>query len=195
MRRTIRPILALMLLSTVFHSGTAAANSATSAAGNAQAASDGNRAADLSAMENFQLSDDFIKKYQGYEDEAAKNPCELSPMLAMRGAGAENRSLTETIRVFDARPGVHAALERNGLTARDLLLGMGVLVGAAAQEMVQQHPELAKNGTISINGKISPANMAVYQRNKDALLRHQRELGRAQLQANGGKLPACMSGQ
>jgi len=194
------PIVMCALLAAACHSGASTANESATAGNDAQpAAAAGNdpspSAGDVASLTSFQLTDDFIARYEAYEEEAARKPCELSPMMAMMGDEAGDRTLDQTIAAFDAQPGVHAALQRHGLTARDMILGMGTLLGAAAQDLAKQRPDMVKKGEITINGTISPANMAVYHRHKDELHRHQMQLAREQLKANGGKLPPCLSGK
>jgi hypothetical protein len=148
--------------------------------------------ADMAEMQNFRLTDDFLQRYQAYEDEAAEKPCELSPIVLLGNDDDQDRSLGETAAAFDARPGVHAALQRHGLTARELILGMGTLMGAAIHEIAAKHPDMVEKGEIKMNGSISPANMAFYEAHKDALQRHNRQRAQEQLKKNGGKLPACL---
>lgn len=202
MRWTILPVAALTFLAAACHSGGATSSNKSASSGNdSQVAASSSEAApsvladDAASAASFQLTDDFIAKFEAYEEEAAKNPCALSPMMLMKGNNAENRSLDQTAAAFDAQPGVHDALQRHGLTAREMILGMVSLLGAATQDMAQQHPDMVKDGEITMNGTISPANMAVYHRHKDELHRHQAQLGREQLKATGGKLPPCLVGE
>lgn len=161
------------------------------AGGSALAA--GPSADDLSAVESFRLTDGFIRKWETFQAQAAEKPCELSPMLALQKAQKKPMSLDETAAAFDAQPGVHAMLEKDGLTARQALLGMATLMNAAAQDIAAQHPDLVKKGEIQPNQgfEVGKANMAVYRAHKDELHRQQMKLAREQMQRNGGKLPAC----
>lgn len=150
------------------------------------------QAADMAAVHNFKLTTDFVKKYEGYSEEAAKKPCQLSPLLALAKSGKKSMTLDQTATTFDAQPGVHAALARHDLSARELLLGTITLSSAAMQEMQAKHPELA--GDDDSGPKVSAANMAFYHTHGKQILQHQRRIGREQLKHNGGKLPACLSG-
>jgi hypothetical protein len=149
--------------------------------------------ADVSAVQSFKLTPQFLHNYEAYDEATVQKPCELSPLIALsKSKGAQ--SLDAMIASFDAQPGVHEALKRNGLTAREMILGMTVLLGAAAQEIAAQHPEMAQNGQIKSQVPLSPENLAFYQQHKEEIRRHSTELARAQLKANGGQLPACLTG-
>lgn len=69
--------------------------------------------------------------------------------------------LDQTVASFDAQSGVHAALARHGLSARELLLG-----------------------TITLT---SAANMAFYRKHETQILQHQLKYGMAAFHAHGGK--------
>lgn len=202
MRWANLPIMALVFLAAACDSGATKAGGDAAPGNNGQAVAASGESpassatsADAAAVANFRLTDAFIAKYEAYEEEAAKKPCELSPMLVMAGDENENRSLDQVAAAFAARPGVSAALQRHGLTAREMILGMTTLLGAAMQDAAQQHPEMVAKGEITMEAKIGPANMAVYNRHKDELHRHQMKLGQEQLKANGGKLPSCLTGE
>jgi hypothetical protein len=152
----------------------------------------GPSAADLHAIQNFKLTPQFLHNYEAYEEEATQRPCELSTLIALQKAADSSQSLDQTIAAFDAQPGVHAALKRNRLTAREMILGMTVLTSAAVEEIRAQHPEMAAKGEIRSETSVSPDNMAFYRQHKDELRRHQLERARAQLKRSGGKLPDCL---
>ena len=167
----------------------AAASANDAAAETAQAASG------AAAVPEFALTDAFLAKYRAYQEEAAADPCTLSPLMALSGEENENLTLDQAVAKFDAQPGVAAALQRVGLSAHDLIVGMATLMGAAAQDIAAQHPDMVAKGEIKLGVKISPANLAFYQQHKDALHAHQMALAKQQLAQNGGKLPSCMTGQ
>lgn len=150
-------------------------------------------AADLSALKNFKLSSSFLEKYEAYEEQAAEDPCNLSPLFALQSDDDDTRTLDQTVAAFDARPGVHAALAQHGLNARELILGMTAMIGAAAHDMAQKHPEMVETGKNSANALVSPENLAFYRAHKDEFHRHQAQLGRESLKRNGGHLPACFT--
>jgi len=105
-----------------------------SAAASATAA--GPTAADVAAIKNFKLTTGFLHKWEAYEAIAAKHPCELSPFLVMNKTKHKKpQSLDEVAAEFDSQPGVHAALKKSGLTARELFLGMSALMGAAMEDV------------------------------------------------------------
>lgn len=169
--------------------------SQAAALANDTAASTAQAATGAAAVPDFTLTDAFLAKYQTYQEEAAKDPCALSPLLALSGEENENLTLDQAVAKFGAKPGVAAALQRAGLSAHDLIVGMATLMGAAAQEVAAQHPDMVAKGEIKLGVKVSPANMAFYQQHKDALHAHQMALAKEQLAKNGGKLPACMTEQ
>lgn len=158
------------------------------------AAADNLAPADAAALQNFKLTEGFLQKWQAYEKEAAAKPCELSPLLAMQGDTDKTGSMDTVIKRFDGQPGVHDALARNGLTAREAILGLGTLMGAAIQDMAKAHPDMVKNGNITMHSKlnISPANMEFYHQHKAEIHAYQAKLGQEMLKRNGGHLPACL---
>lgn len=171
------------LLVAIFTAAVSAA--ATAAAGEPSAA-------DMQAIHNFKLTPGFLENYEAYSAEAIQKPCELNPFILLQKTSGGSQSLDATIAAFDAQPGVHEALKRHGLTARDVLLGMMTWIRAAAQELVAQHPEMAQNGEIKVDVPVSAENMAFYRQHKDEFHRKMTELGRAQLARNGGQLPSCV---
>lgn len=82
-------------------------------------------------------------------------------------------------------------LVRNGLTAREEMLGAMTLMLAAMETLQKQHP-----GMVQTKGAMPPipdANLAYFQAHQAALHQHAMAIGKVQLAANHGKLPACMS--
>lgn len=153
-------------------------------------AGDAPSATDMAAINSFQLDQDFLDRYMAVQEDAAKDPCNLS-MLALLG-DQQPRSLDQVASRYDAQPGVHAMLARHGLTARQALIGMSVLIGAAVQDAKETHPEMARYMD-SQGASVSPANLAFYRAHKTQIQQRQQALGKRELAANGGKLPACLS--
>lgn len=153
------------------------------------------QAATSAAVPDFTLSDTFLTKYQAYQEEAVKDPCTLSPLMVLGGEENENLTLDQAAAKFGSQPGVAAALQRAGLSAHDLIAGMATLMGAAAQDIAAQHPDMVAKGEIKLGVKVSPADLAFYHQHKDALHAHQMALAKEQLAKNGGKLPSCMTEQ
>lgn len=162
---------------------------------NAAAASTAQSATGAATVPDFTLTDAFLAKYQAYQEEAAKDPCALSPLMVLSGEENENLTFDQAVAKFGAQPGVAAALQRTGLSARDLIVGMATLMGAAAQDLAATHPDMVAKGEVKLGGTVSPANLAFYREQKDALHAHQAALAKEQLAKNGGKLPACMTDQ
>jgi hypothetical protein len=162
---------------------------------NDAAASTAPAATGAAAVPDFTLTEAFLAKYQAYQEEAATDPCALSPLMVLSGEENENLTLDQAVAKFGAKPGVAAALQRAGLSAHDLIVGMATLMGAAVQDIAVQHPDMVAKGEIKLGVKVSPANLAFYHRHKDALHARQMALAKEQLAKNGGKLPSCMTGQ
>jgi hypothetical protein len=98
------------------------------------------------------------------------------------------------VAAYDAQPGVHAMLARHGLTAREEILGALTLLAASMEIMQKEHPDWVQS--TGAKAPISPANLAFYKAHQAAIdheRQHRMELGRQQLKANHGKLPACLN--
>ena len=175
-RKILAPVVAIALL---FSAGTSLAQPQISSA-------------DKAAFKDFQLTDEFITNYLGYSEEAAKKPCELSPIMLLQNSDIEHQSLEDTIKAFDKQPGVHETLQRHNLTARTMILGLGTLMGAAMQDILNEHPELAQKGEMKTGATTSPENMAVYQHHKAAIQQHQMEVARQQMQSRQSGIFDCM---
>ncbi|MBP1474268.1 hypothetical protein J7I44_08150 [Frateuria sp. MAH-13] len=147
-------------------------------------------AADIAAINSFQLDQDFLDRYMAVQEDAAKNPCHLS-MLALLG-DEQPRSLDQVASRYDAQPGVHAMFARHGLTGRQALIGMSVLTAAAMQDLEQSHPEMTQY--VDTHGsRVSAGNLVFYRAHNARIHQHQQALGKRLLAANGGKLPDCLS--
>lgn len=147
---------------------------------------------DVATVRAFKLTPEFMHKWQAYEAAAAKRPCQLSPLLAFKKADGASMSLDQVIQAFAAQPGVSAELSKVGLTARQAILGLSVLTGAAMQEMAARYPQMAGQGDTGSAAVVSPANAAFYRKHRDTWHRYQMKLGQEMLQRNGGKMPACL---
>jgi hypothetical protein len=146
------------------------------------------QAQDMAAFQNFRLTDDFLAKYQAVENDTAKDPCRLGPLGIFH---SDNKSLDQIVAAYDAQPGVHAMLAQHGLTAREEILGILTLMGAGLEIAQKEHPDQFRNRSTML--PISPANLAFYKAHAAALHEHAMTIGRQQLAANHGKLPACMT--
>lgn len=129
---------------------------------------------DMRLVQNFRLTPEFWARYEAYQEDAAKDPCALDPAVAL--SQQTTRSLDQAAAAFDARPGVHAALQRHQLTAREILLGMTVWLAAAAQDLAAKNPESARNDNVQTKIAMQPENMAFYRQHKDEFHRHQMQL-------------------
>ncbi|MXO66361.1 hypothetical protein [Altericroceibacterium endophyticum] len=147
----------------------------------------------LAAIRDFRLTEDFLTRYQAFSDEAAERPCALSPAMPSGSGADEARSIEEAAERFAARPGVQEALDRHGLTAREMLTGMMILVSAAAKDTMSQIPGAEIHS--DTDRIVSPENMEFYQKHKDAYQRHVEEVAAQQMAQNGGQIPECMKSQ
>lgn len=145
-------------------------------------------AGDMAAVQNFTLSDDYLNRYMAVQQDTAKDPCHLG-MLGLLKPDAQNKSLDQLAAEYDAQPGVHAMLARHGLTARQAVLGTSVLMAAAMADLQKAHPGMVQSsGSIPV----SPANQAFYSSHKSQIQQFTMRIGQQEMQANGGKLPACL---
>jgi hypothetical protein len=145
-------------------------------------------AGDAAAVQNFRLSDGFLEKYQAVEADVAKDPCRLGAFGLLK---SEGKSLDQVAAEYDAQPGVHAMLARHGLTARETLLGMATLMSAAMEDLSKAHPGMVQKDPDA--PAVNPANMAFYQSHKDGIRQREMQLAQQMMQANHGKLPACLA--
>ena len=160
----------------------------------ANAATTGPDSADMAAIKNFRLTTAFLHKWEAYEAEAAQHPCELSPKLAMNSSGNGPKTLKQAAAMFDAQPGVHAALAKAGFTAREALLGMSTLMAATMQEMMAHYPAMSHAAKMPHLPAVSAANMAFYRQHKEELRRYQMKIGREEIARNHGQMPTCLMG-
>lgn len=143
--------------------------------------------ADAAALHEFRLTDDFLQRYMAAGDEIAKDPCRLG-MIDLLKQGDRIGSIDQLARRYDTQPGVHAMLARHGLSAREMVLGMMTLTGAAVEDLRKLHPDAVQGG----GSMVSASNVAFYDAHKAQIRQHNQEIAHQQLQANGGELPACL---
>jgi len=94
MRWTPFPIVAFTFLAAACHNGAATSNNSAPSGNGTQAVAGASddppaSAGDVASAADFQLTDTFIAKYEAYEEEAAKNPCGLSPAMILKGDDAD----------------------------------------------------------------------------------------------------------
>ncbi|PKM03871.1 MAG: hypothetical protein CVV16_07385 [Gammaproteobacteria bacterium HGW-Gammaproteobacteria-6] len=100
---------------------------------------------------------------------------------------AQPQSTAQWIDAIEATPGAADFLAGHGLSVRDFVLGRSMLAFAAFLQAEQQNPDLFEDdevGGIDLDLIVSPANMAVYLRNKDKIHRTMMEAGRRQLRSH-----------
>lgn len=149
--------------------------------------------AELAEFRDFKLTPEFIHRREAYMEAAAKDPCKYSLLGVLNESqGKQHTSIDQMAAHYDAKPGVHALLERNDLTARDMVLGTYTLMGAALQDLAKKHPEMVEGNASGF--EVSSANMAVYHKYKDEMHQHRQKIAQQELKQNGGKLPACLTG-
>ena len=156
----------------------------------AQAVETHTSAADRATLHNYRLTMDFADKWIAVNGDPSAPECGILLVNFPKGI-----SLAETIRIFDARPGVSAALAKHDLTAREAILGGIGILAARIQALKESSPNAA--GDKSDGGehhiKVSAANMA-FIRQHGAAIRQSMGEARRQLQhAHGDKLPDCLN--
>jgi len=149
------------------------------------------QAADLAAFRSFTLNESFLDKWKAAQADTAKDPCNLGIVDLLSGDDEDENGppLDQLVASFEAKPGVQDMLERNGLSARDYLLGSFTMLAAAVQEMARQHPEMIEQGYIEASpaGTVSEANMAFYRQHQADILQLTQKLS----QQAGDKLLNC----
>jgi hypothetical protein len=152
--------------------------------------------AGMAAVANFRLTDSFLKRDIAYVLDTSDDPCRYSLMSALVSMQSNQASLDQIVSRYDARPGVHAMLAKHGLTAREAVVGSFALM-AANMQALSESPGGKKLG-VTTSGTPTPtmrANVAFYKAHSSELRQFHAKIGRAaraNLQKNGGKLPACM---
>lgn len=104
-----------------------------------------------------------------------------------------SQTLAQMIGEIETAPGAADFLERHDLAVREFMLGRLMLFYAAVLHMEQQNPELFEDDEddekddVDPSRIVSPANMAVYLRNKDKIHRTMIEAGRRRLRSHEKK--------
>jgi prolyl oligopeptidase PreP (S9A serine peptidase family) len=134
--------------------------------------------ADLQTLHDYTLTEGFLKKWEAMMVDPNKPTCNLM-ILNLQG-----NSLDQQISKYDARPGNHAYLAKQGLTSREMVLGTLTMAVAGMQEMLKNAPDMAKrNGGMQVSAK----NMAFHQSHKGEIMKVMQSAS----QARGGKIPNC----
>jgi len=97
-----------------------------------------------------------------------------------------SQSLAQMIGEIEAVPGATDFLARHGLSVRDFVLGRGMMTYAAILHAQQQDPGLFERDELEVQDIdfdviVSPANLAVYVRNKDKIERTMMAVGKRRL--------------
>ncbi|GAB2592378.1 hypothetical protein ISP15_14565 [Dyella jejuensis] len=109
--------------------------------------------ADRAAVHDYTLTDAAYRKLLDTARDAKANKVKIDIL----DPGAH--SLDETAAHLNADPGVHALLDRHGLTARDFLLGEYALLGAEFAVKYAGQPGFDAS-------MANPANIALYRRHE-----------------------------
>lgn len=157
--------------------------------------------AEFAPVRAFVMTDRFVDKYLA----AATDPD--YPTVALDGktvvtrgnemdndedenANKQPQSIAQWIGDVEAAPGVADFLARYGLSVRDFALGRTMIIFAGVLHAKQQNPELFKDGedededkSIDLSLIVSPANLAVYERNKGKIHRTMMEIGQRRLRS------------
>lgn len=149
-------------------------------------------AVDAAAFRNFTLTEEFLDKYMAVEADIAKDPCNLGPfeVMHMGKDKPEFSSLDKAAAHWDAKPGVHDMLASHDMKAKQMMLGFVTLLGAAMQDLATKYPQMT-DGNSKL--RISADNMAFFHAHQKEYMQHMRKVGRERMQANGGKMPSCLT--
>ena len=171
--------------------------------------------ADVAALQSFRLDESFLAKWKAMQSGASADPCHLNLVMVLRSGKVDDandndededspagprkpqakpvRSLDQSAALYESQPGAKALLAKNGLTAREYVVGGMTLLGAAVQQVATEHPEMVAKGYVKrdANVSVSPANMAFYRAHKDEMHAFSQKLGKEEMSRNGGKFPRC----
>ena len=124
--------------------------------------------ADQAEIQQFSLSDAFIKKYLVLAAEGRAHPQDrvLSDPKEIAKATA---SLDALAAKASENPEAVAAIKRQGLTPREYLVGMFVIMRAAMADYTMSNPSMARYADPS--KQPSAASMAVYRAHKEEIMK------------------------
>lgn len=172
---------------------------------------DEQRDAEIAQMRALVLTDRFVVKYlaavadPGYPTAALDGEVVVTEGSGIgidedENANEQPQSVAQWIGEIEAKPGVADFLARHGLSVRDFVLGRYMIGAAGFLHAKQQNPELFADDEDEDDGEyededddededvdlsliVSPANLAVYLRNKDKIQRTMMEIGRRRLRS------------
>ncbi len=101
---------------------------------------------------------------------------------------AQPQLIAQRIDALEATPGAADFLAGHGLSVRDFVLGRSMLMLAGVLHAEQQNPELFEDDEddeedFDLSLVVSPANLAVYVRNKDKIHRTMMAVGERRLRS------------
>lgn len=145
---------------------------------------------DLQAVQSFQLTEDFLARYQAVQQDISKNPAQLGMTCITHNAARlhhQHGSLDKAIAKWTSRPGVSEMLASHNMTAREFMVGKAALAFAHIGYLKQQHPKLAKRLT-SENAPFaaSDENIAFYAAHRKEIHQFMMEIGRQMLHRGEG---------
>lgn len=84
-------------------------------------------AEDLALIKSFPLTTDFLQKWTAVNQDTTVLSCNVYAL------NLTAETIDDRAKEYDARPGVHAVLANNGLTAREVVLGTTTLAVVGLQ--------------------------------------------------------------
>lgn len=157
--------------------------------------------AEYAPVRAFVLTDRFIVKYLAAQADTAYPEVALDGMIIGTyddddddAEDVSEKSIDQWVNEIEAKPGVRDFLARHGLSVREFILGRTMMFLAGFLHAEQQHPDLYKHDDdededddeyerededededVDLSLIVSPANLAVYLRNKDKIHREMLE--------------------
>jgi hypothetical protein len=146
----------------------------------AQAEADEFSPADLALIRNYTLTTDFLEKWQAMNQDPQVIPCNLNAL------NLDAETIDERAKEYDSRPGVHASLATNGLTAREVVLATTNIAVAGLQFLKEKKSWLDDGDPLPV----SAANVRFYEEHADEL-RQIKQSARERSRENRGKGARC----
>lgn len=149
---------------------------------------------DLHTVQNFQLTEDFLTRYQAVQKDMSKNPAQLGMTCITHNTSRPPRqhgSFDEAIAKWTSRSGVSEMLASHDMSAREFMVGKAALAFAHIGYLKQQHPKLAKrmtNKDFPFTG--SDASIAFYAAHRKEIRQFMRKTGRKMAQ-RGERARSC----
>ena len=148
----------------------------------ARAEADEFSAEDLALIKNYTLTTEFLEKWTAMNRDPEVAPCNLNAL------SLDAETIDERAKEYDARPGVHASLTTNGLTAREVVLATTSLAVTGLQVVREKYSWLADDKDDPL--PVSAANVQFYRAHA-AELSQLKDIARQRSRESRGKGVRC----